>query len=207
MKVGGGLDHDDEEAAHSGAGCRSWGTPLVITPTCPSTRPHTTYDFSPVRPRGHRRLDTRRLLLLRRLSSRPPGPHSSAGRGRSRLDAKAITTRFTRRFGSNPNPPIYTGHCPPHGKSDPVARPEGRKFEGLGGAPTKSPHHHSREQSVSSGVHVLDSARVARSVDRNVIGSRQDGLRQLSMRWWSGLKPWFTPQSTAWVRLRTSILR
>ena len=40
----------------------------------PVNRPAPTYDFSPVRPRGHRRLDTRRLLLLRRLSSRPPGP-------------------------------------------------------------------------------------------------------------------------------------
>ena len=31
--------------------------------------------------------------------------------------------------------------------------------------------------------------------------------RQWSIRWWSGLKPLFTPQSTAWVRLATLILR
>jgi hypothetical protein len=31
--------------------------------------------------------------------------------------------------------------------------------------------------------------------------------RQWSMRWWSGVKPWSTPQSTAWVRLPASILR
>ena len=31
--------------------------------------------------------------------------------------------------------------------------------------------------------------------------------RQWSIRWWSGVKPWLTPHSTAWVRLPTSILR
>ena len=31
--------------------------------------------------------------------------------------------------------------------------------------------------------------------------------RQWSMRWWSGVKPCSTPQSTAWVRLATPILR
>jgi uncharacterized protein YegP (UPF0339 family) len=30
---------------------------------------------------------------------------------------------------------------------------------------------------------------------------------QCSMRWWSGVKPFCTPQSTAWVRLSTLILR
>ena len=36
---------------------------------------------------------------------------------------------------------------------------------------------------------------------------RQGPPRQWSMRWWSGVKPCSTPQSTAWVRLATPILR
>ena len=44
---------------------------------------------------------------------------------------------------------------------------------------------------------------------RRTAGCRLDHgpPRQWSMRRWSGVKPFCTPQSTAWVRLETSILR
>ena len=170
MKVGGGLDHDDEEAAHSGAGCAEAGAhPLVITPTCPSTarHPHTTF---PLSGRGVIADWTHggscccagchHVLLAPFICWTWPFPLGREG------DHHAVRTTFR----VEPEPTHLHGTLSAAWRVRPLRSSWGTEVKALGGVSTKSPHH-SREQSVSSGVHVLDSARVALSADRNVIDS------------------------------------
>ncbi len=74
--------------------------------------------------------------------------------------------------------------------SDPAAPFGGTKQSGIG-----------REGGHEGMLDYMESKYVA------VAGEAQGPPRQWSMRRWSGRNPWRTPQSTAWVRLSTSILR
>ena len=59
----------------------------------------------------------------------------------------------------------------------------------------------------ADGPVVVDVVRAERISHPRINVAVQGPPRQCSMRLWSGVKPWLTPQRTAWVRLPTSILR